>query len=59
MSKHITNMAKAFDLLGEWIEAAEELCGDGVLGLKKLEKLQIETRRIRGELHEQFKKDMG
>ena len=59
MSKHITNMAKAFDLLGKWDEAAKELCGDGIMALKKLEKLQIETRRIRGELHEQFKEDMG
>jgi hypothetical protein len=59
MSKHITNIAKAFDLLGKWDEAAKKLCGDSIIALKELERLQIETRRIRGELHEQSKENMG
>ena len=44
--KHIKDIEKAYDLLKEWSNVASSLANDGIVMVKEMERLQVETRRL-------------
>tara|TARA_R100000458_G_scaffold885_1_gene763 strand:+ start:3910 stop:4083 length:174 start_codon:yes stop_codon:yes gene_type:complete len=46
--KHIQDIEKAYDLLRKWQSVSSRLNGDGVVALKEMESLNIQTELLLG-----------
>tara|TARA_R100000781_G_scaffold109670_1_gene74733 strand:+ start:2651 stop:2836 length:186 start_codon:yes stop_codon:yes gene_type:complete len=44
--KHIKDIEKAYDLLKQWNNVASRLCGEGLVALKEMERLKIQTKLL-------------
>ena len=44
--KHIKDIERAYDLLKKWNDVASRLCGEGLVALKEMERLKIQTKLL-------------
>ena len=44
--KHIRDIEEAYDLLKKWNKVASRLCGEGLVALKEMERLKIQTKLL-------------
>ena len=47
--KRIRYIEKAYDLLKEWDDVASRLCHQGLVALREMERLQIQTKLLISE----------
>ena len=49
--KQIKDIEKAYDLLKQWNEIASRLCGEGLVALKEMERLKIQTKLLKKKIY--------